>query len=212
MKYKIIVIGFILLGISFNSIAQEHEYETIFSRRASRHKSNFRGYGEILNSYNPLFKNKKAYHLLGGGIELGVTYKKKHSLGFGFTSIGNIPDGFKSGSIDLNTTNKAVECGLSYSYRPNPQKAIHLSYNLFMGSLHLSELTLKDDQEFDVSKAVGFFVNPNVKLEANLMSWVSINFGAGYRITGGKEAFGINVTQDLRGSVFSFGLKFQKLR
>lgn len=212
-KYSLILILIYLFLNGINAQSQEPEYQTIFSRRANRNSASVRGYATILHAYHPVFGGNKTFHLNGGGIEGGLNIRKKVSIGISFRSIGNLSDDFGSNvNIDPDKSRTTTMVGLNATYRNRPDKAIHIAYSVYTGGLILQELTLVGNRQYRSEYAGGWTINPLVKVEANLMSWISVYGGLGYRFSQNKEAFGINMARDLNGPIFQLGINFGRIR
>ena len=212
MKKRIIGLLLLLL-ITVLAYSQDPAYETIFSKRANRATSKVRGYGGLVYSYSPIYKDGSLFHVFGQGVEGGITINRKYSYGIALIPIGKTPKKFiDSQSPDPNKSLYIDQFAFSFTYRKKPEEAFHLAYNLLAGVVDVRELTLKGNNIYDTKSAFGFMINPNVRYEANVLSWLSINVSAGYRLAIGKEKFGVDITRDLHGPVFKLGFVFGKLR
>ena len=214
MKRNVLFICLALLFLSdMSAQSQEPEYQTIFSKRANRNGSGVRGYATIMHAYHPVFATNKTHHFNGGGIEGGLNIKKKLSIGLSVRSVAEFGDNFGSTVvIDPDNSRSAMMFGLNSTYRHRPEKAIHMAYSVFTGGLLLQELELVGSNQYKSSFSCGFTINPMVKVEANLMSWISVYGGIGYRFSQNKEAFGVNMAKDLNGAIFQIGINFGRIR
>ncbi|MFZ1788619.1 MAG: hypothetical protein WAT92_09915 [Saprospiraceae bacterium] len=214
MKKNVLIICLALLFLNgIHGQSQEPEYQTIFSRRANKNNAVVRGYATIMHAYHPVFATNKTHHFNGGGIEGGLNIKKKLSIGISVRSIAEFGDNFGSNVIiDPDKSRSAMMFGLNGTYRHRPEKAIHLAYSVFTGGLILQELALVSSNQYKSAYACGFTINPMVKVEANLMSWISVYGGIGYRFSQNKQAFGIDMAKDLNGAIFQIGINFGRIR
>lgn len=199
---QVIVLSLFCLLVNGVAQAQDPEYETLFSKKANRNPSNVHLYGSLNFGYSPIFKNRKTYHLKYPALELGVNIRKKYGVGLYINDLITIPRDFRDGAfIDTNDIVTASQIALSLTYKREQEKAWHWLYNLKVGSLVITELNIKENQDFEVNNAWSLMVIPNVGIEANLFPWLAVQASVGYRFLGPQEAFGIRFQRDMHGAV-----------
>jgi hypothetical protein len=198
------------LSLSAATAQEEHEYETIFSKKANRSFSNLRLFGGLNFMYIPIFQSNQNNHLRGAGFDINLSYKKKYLVGLNFTNIGAVP-------IDVSpqnpfTTIFADQLGLSLAYKPKPEQAFHALYSLRMGRLNAGVLTVKPNEPFTIETASGIFINPSVGVEANLFPWMGVQLNTGYNFVSSKNVLGINFQKNFSGIAFQIGVVLGNLR
>jgi hypothetical protein len=213
MKYKSLIISILIVVIPLMGIGQEPEYETIFSKKAMKEFSKIRFYGIVNTAYSPLQKNNKRYDFLNLGLDVGVSYKKQYSFGVFSQSIGEIKEDFRPNypqRPDLFTS--LSNYGLSLAYTQNPQKSLHLLYNLKIGQMEVTELIVQQDTDFIQNYEKSPMVIPSIGVEANMFPWLAVNLNFGYRFVAPKTSLGLQFNRDLRGSLLQFGIKIGNIR
>ncbi len=210
---KVVVLSIFCLFFGWSVQAQEPEYETLFSKKANRNPSNVRLYGCLNLGYSPIFKNQKAYHWWYPALELGVTIKKKYAVGLFINDLADLPADFRDVPVvDPNDIITVSQLALSLTYKPQPEAAWHWLYNLKVGSLVVTELNIKDAQNYEVSTAQSLLLNPNAGVEANLFPWLAVQASVGYRFSGPQDAYGVRFQRDLHGAVGQISFIIGNLR
>lgn len=156
---KTILLAFIALMISATAFGQKDE--TLFN------KLKFTGaWGGSATNFAQVGENYTTLIGSYGGLE----FSKNIFIGFGsLTSVGDF-------FLD-NTSNDRYRMsysGLLLGYSPKAYKSLHLQTNLMVGSGSLRNLESNESDDF-------IAVQPYVGVELNVVRWMRIGIGGGYR-------------------------------
>jgi|AntRauTorckE5430_2_1112549.scaffolds.fasta_scaffold02664_1 hypothetical protein len=156
---KTILLAFVALMISATAFGQRDE--TLFN------KLKFTGaWGGNAFNFAQIGEN---YTTLTGGYG-GLEFGKDVFIGYGrLTSVGDFfLDNTSSDRYSMSYS------GLLLGYAPNAHKSLHLQTNLMVGGGSLRNLELNASDDFIV-------VQPYVGVEVNVVRWMRIGIGGGYR-------------------------------
>lgn len=213
MKIKIIIILSFLFGFGAEVLAQDPNYETIFTKRANKSTRPVKGYGRFFGDFTFLNKNQTNFTFYSLGFDAGIVYKKKQSFGIFSQSLLYFPNSFRPNSVVLPSRIISNNLsGITYTYRHKPENSLHLAYNIRIGDSSVYEFELDDDSDYNALIGSGWILNPNIVLESNLMPWLRLNVEGGYTFTNGTNFNDINIRKDMRGPSLKIGLTFGKIR
>ena len=156
---KTILLAFVGVLISATAFGQKDE--TLFK------KLKFTGaWGGSAFNYAQVGED---YTTLSGGYG-GLEFGKDVFIGFGnYESIGDF-------YLD-NTSNDRYRMnyrGLLLGYSPKAHKTLHLQTNLMVGNGNIRNLELRESDDF-------IFVQPYLGVELNVVRWMRVSLGGGYR-------------------------------
>jgi hypothetical protein len=181
-------------------------YRTVF-HRGNTARAKVSGYLTIVNELSLPTKSNKigAFYSVGG--ELGLLLNQRFLLG-GYSTVSLAPF-----DLEKNDTNaddlKFLQIGGVIGFKGNPNKPLHWVVATRIGYAGLQWIN-PYDWEFNrfEQRIDGWMVAPQVRLEANIFSWMQAHVGVGYRWVWAEEKYGINPNQDLRQANIQLGISF----
>jgi hypothetical protein len=204
------LITFVVLSQTLNAqtttTTPSDNYRTVF-HRGNQVRAKVSGYLAIVNELSLPTKSNKigTFYSIGG--ELGILLNQRFFMG-GYSMVSLAP--FDLEKNDNNADDlKFLQIGGVVGFKSNPNRPLHVVVGTKIGYAGLHWVNTYDwelnrfDQHID-----GWMVMPQVKLEANIFSWMQAHVGVGYRWVFAEEKYGINPNQDLRQANLQFGIAF----
>ncbi|MCK5469516.1 MAG: hypothetical protein KAI99_13430, partial [Cyclobacteriaceae bacterium] len=174
MKTLVLIIG-IIIGLATLSFAQDQideiqkkdQMQTLFG-----FDSKITGYGSLDTKFTRL--NDKDAVIVGG--HGGVIFNSYFYFGlgaYGLVTTNQFPGSSPEESLDM----QMGYTGLMMGFNVMPKKVIHFSVPLFLG---VGNLELEHNDIFVENSAFLLF-EPGVQLEVNVVQFMKIGLGVGYR-------------------------------
>lgn len=182
---RTILLAFIGVLISATAFGQRDE--TLFN------KLKFTGaWGGSTFHYAQVGEN---YTTLSGGFG-GLEFSKDVFIGFG--SYGSVGDFYLDNtSSDRYRMNYS---GLLLGYSPKAYKTLHLQTNFMVGNGNIRNLEINESDDF-------IFVQPYLGVELNVVRWMRVSVGGGYRAVFDDSLPAVN-TANLSNAYGEVRLKF----
>ena len=203
MKTIILIIG-IIIGLATLSFAQDQideiqkkdQMQTLFG-----FESKITGYGSLDTKFTRL--NDKDAVIVGG--HGGVIFNSYFYFGlgaYGLVTTNQFPGSSPEESLDM----QMGYTGLMMGFNVMPKKVIHFSVPLFLG---VGNLELEHNNIFVENSAFLLF-EPGVQLEVNVVQFMKIGLGVGYRMVHGTNLRNELTDDDLSYWSGNFSLVFGK--
>jgi hypothetical protein len=205
LKILVIIVGVLtgMAGIAFAQekvtvIGEKDEMQTLFT-----YDANITGYGSWDNKFTQL----AGQDALIIGAHGGVIFNSYFSFGLG--AYGSAT------TVDIAGTNPETSLDLSMGYtglmmgfNVMPRKVVHFSIPLFVG---VGNLELEHNNAFVENSAFLLF-EPGLQLEVNVVQFMKIGLGGGYRMVHGINLRNPVTDEDLTYWTGNFSLIFGKFR
>ena len=203
MKTLVLIIG-IIIGLATLSFAQnkideidkKDQMQTLFG-----FDSKITGYGSLDTKFTRL--NDKDAVIVGG--HGGVIFNSYFYFGlgaYGLVTTNQFPGSSPEESLDM----QMGYTGLMMGFNVMPKKVIHFSVPLFLG---VGNLELEHNDIFVENSAFLLF-EPGVQLEVNVVQFMKIGLGVGYRMVHGTNLRNDLTDDDLSYWSGNFSLVFGK--
>ena len=203
MKTLVLIIG-IITGLASLAFAQDNKKEndkkdqmqTLFS-----FDSKITGYGSLDTKFTQL--NSKDAVIIGG--HGGVIFNSYFYFGlgaYGLVTNNRFPGDFPEESLNMYMG----YTGLMMGFNIMPKKVVHFSVPLFLGAGNL-EL---DHNNIFVENSAFLVFEPGLQLEVNVVQFMKIGIGAGYRMVHGTNLRNDITDDDLTYWSANFSLVFGK--
>ena len=203
MKTFVLIIG-LITGLASLAFAQDNKKEndkkdqmqTLFS-----FDSKITGYGSLDAKFTQL--NSKDAVIIGG--HGGVIFNSYFYFGlgaYGLVTTNRFPGDFPEESLDMHMG----YTGLMMGFNIMPKKVVHFSVPLFLGA---GNLELEHNNIFVENSAFLVF-EPGLQLEVNVVHFMKIGLGAGYRMVHGTNLRNDITDDDLTYWSANFSLVFGK--
>ena len=203
MKTLVLIIG-IITGLASLAFAQDHKKEndkkdqmqTLFN-----FDSKITGYGSLDAKFTQL-NNKDAVII---GAHGGVIFNSYFYFGlgaYGLVTNNRFPGDFPEESLNMYMG----YTGLMMGFNIMPKKVVHFSVPLFLGAGNL-EL---DHNNIFVENSAFLVFEPGLQLEVNVVQFMKIGIGAGYRMVHGTNLRNDITDDDLTYWSANFSLVFGK--
>lgn len=192
-NYILIAMSLFLILSAGNTMAQDQEMKYLFQGKDGN--VSISGFGGVFNEFSG-FDNDFAFSMGGGaamlisqriyfgGYGMGVTTRHMRSFS-GATSNGTLL--YPSDELYA----RFGHGGFWLGYIHNPKKAIHWGVNakLGWGAVSLTDKTYKDynDSWNNLMYDNVFVITPEVNMGLNLLKWMRVNVGVGYRVVTGVD-------------------------
>lgn len=181
-----------------NTIDKNDQMQTLFG-----FDSKITGYGSIDSKFTRL-NNKDAVLVGGHG---GVIFNSYFYFGLG--AYGLVTNNQFAGSLPDESLDMFMGyTGLMMGFNIIPKKVIHFSIPLFVG---VGNLELENNNVF-VENSTFLLFEPGLNLEINVVQFMKIGFGAGYRMVQGTNLRNSISDDDLTYWTGNFSLVFGKFR
>ena len=179
-------------------IGQKDQMQTLFG-----YDSKITGYGAIETKFSLI--NGKESILVGG--HGGVIFDSFFYFGlgaYGLTTTQNIT----SDPLDVPLDMKMGYTGLMMAVNVMPKKVVHFSIPLFVGVGNL--IMEKNDARLESSPCI--VIEPGIQMEINLVRFMKIGLGGGYRMVRGSSLDNDITDSSLSNWSGNFSLIFGKFR
>ena len=203
MKTLVLIIG-IITGLASLVFAQDHKKE--FDKKDQMQTlfafdSKITGYGSLDAKFTQL--NSKDAVIIGG--HGGVIFNSYFYFGlgaYGLVTTNRFPGDFPEESLDMHMG----YTGLMMGFNIMPKKVVHFSVPLFLGA---GNIELEHNNIFVENSAFLVF-EPGLQLEVNVVHFMKIGLGAGYRMVHGTNLRNDITDDDLTYWSANFSLVFGK--
>jgi len=197
----VILIGFASIAFAqegTSQIAKKDQMQTLFG-----FDSKITGYGSLDSKFTRI--NDKDAVLIGG--HGGVIFNSYFYFGlgaYGLVTTNQFTGSFPEESLDMFMG----YTGLMMGFNIMPKKVVHFSIPLFVG---VGNLELEHKNIF-VENSSFLLFEPGLSLEINVVQFMKIGLGAGYRMVHGANLRNEIVDDDLSYWSGNFSLVFGKFR
>jgi hypothetical protein len=203
--------SFILLTLSLvfvmNSAFSQGEIEVIGTKDQMQtlfgYESKITGYGALDTRFT-MINNKESVIVGGHG---GVIFNSYFYLGLGAYGLVTTQD-ITTDPLDVPLDMQMGYTGLMLGMNVMPKKAVHFSIPLFVGAGNL--VLEKNDARLENSPFI--IIEPGLQLELNLVRFMKLGLGGGYRMVRGSSLDNSISDADLTGWSGNFSLIFGKFK
>ena len=192
MKKSLIITLFLMIGMSLHQTYAQEDMQYIFGG-GDKHTS-VSAFAGIFNEFSAV--DKEFAFSMGGGAALLINRKfffGGYGMGLTTRHMRSFEVRTGDGTEQVNLYTRFGHGGFWLGYIHKPQNAVHWGANLKLG---WGGITLNDKLPYkydydpkwkNVNTDYVFVVNPEINVGLNLLKWMRINVGAGYRLVTGVD-------------------------